>query len=346
MSIFNCSAEMARFQDEEIRLSQSDQKEMRERRNAGRVRLRTGLERDGCAVPTHHAQGSYAMHTMVQDADCDYDIDDGAYFREEDLEGEDDLPLDPRQARERVCHALTQDNRLASEAVVHRNCVRQEYPAGYHIDVPVYRITHENEGEDDEKEIYELASSDAWVRSDARAVTRWFKDRVSELNGDTDDGRQLRWVTRLTKGFARSRAEWKKKTCSGILITRLVVDEFVASPGRDDIALRDTWKRIVARLKLSSVVAHPVNDGNLAEEGDTCVKFLLDKFEGALETLKVLDRDCTRGEARKAWDDVFDTSFFTNQPDPSEDSNKGGRAAFVATESKTDRRDDAGGRYG
>lgn len=59
---------------------------MRGRRDAGRVRLESGLNLKTHPQPAEvESQGSYAMRTMVQDAGCDYDIDDGAYFRSEDL---------------------------------------------------------------------------------------------------------------------------------------------------------------------------------------------------------------------------------------------------------------------
>lgn len=346
MSTFDCSSEMEQFHDDDVRLPKSGQDEMRARRDAGRTRLYKGLERDGHEAPEIYSQGSYAMHTMVQDDDCDYDIDDGAYFWHEYLNDANDNPLRAKAARERVCNALTQDNRMAEPAKVHRNCVRQEYPTGYHIDVPVYRVAIVNSGEDDEQETYELASGDEWTRSDARAVTKWFKNSVQVLNGESDGGRQMRRVVRLTKAFARSHKNWKDKTCSGIVLTRLVVDEFVAATARDDVALRDTWKKIEARLKLSRVVEHPVNDNNLAEQGDECVGFFLGKLTNALDTLKVLDQGCTRSEARSVWDSVFNTSFFGKQPDPGSDDGTVGRSAFVNTESKVDRRDDGGGRYG
>ncbi|WP_241290085.1 cyclic GMP-AMP synthase DncV-like nucleotidyltransferase [Burkholderia stabilis] len=342
--MFDCHKEMSSFHGEEVTLTQTQRNEMRERRNNGRTRLESGLERDGHPLPDHHSQGSYAMHTMVQDDDNEYDIDDGAYFKEGDLVDANGNSLTPRQAKDRVRDALVQDKRMANDAEVHRNCVRQPYPQGYHIDIPVYRTIVEADANGRQTEKYELASENTWEVSDAREVTRWFKDHVSKAG---DNAKQLRKVVRLTKFYARSRKAWKERTGSGITITRLVCDEFAAVKDRDDQSLRDTWKRIHARLLRSLRVEHPVGETPLAKEGDEKVAFLRDKLKEALNNLLVLDNDPTRGEARAAWDKVFDTDFFCKQPSPSNGGDGGEKKSrFVVVDDRRDQRDDGGRRYG
>lgn len=355
MADINCNAEMTAYHRDEVTLSLNQQRDMRTRRDAGRTRLENGLATADKPQPREvRSQGSYQMRTMVQDPENDYDIDDGAYFRHGDLKDDDGLHLSPLAARQRVCNALRWDGRFNQEAEVKNNCVRQAYAAGYHIDVPVYRIMVVKDWQGNETERYELASGDAWVVSDARAVTRWFNNKVKELNGnDTElsegqtDGSQLRRVTKLTKKFAR-RADWKAETTSGITITKLVVDHFVASADRDDTALRETWKKINAALVCSTQVAHPVVEKNLAESGDDQVTHLRACLQAALDMLAVLDKDeCTRAQARQAWDDVFDTTFFSDQPDP--DATKkatAGGSVMEVTKIETARRDDGGGRFG
>lgn len=348
MSVFDCSGEMSKFHDSEVTLNGTEQTNMRERRNIGRERLKRGLEEGGFRKPSMiKSQGSYAMHTMVQDDGLDYDIDDGTYFQPEALQDIDENALTPEQARHRVCDALSRDQRFSKAAEVHTNCVRQEYAEGYHIDMPVYRIMVDDDGSGNVQETYELASGDAWEPSDARAVTRWFKDEVGNLNGeDGDDGCQMRRIVRLTKTFARSREEWKEETSSGILLTRLVVDDFKAVGGRDDESLLMTWKAIHERLLYSTVVEHPVNDKNLAGAHDSKVSFFRDCLDDALKELLILEEpDCTRGEARAAWDSVFNTAYMAKCPDPTE-SGGANKALFIATGRKTDSRDDGNGRFG
>lgn len=347
MAVFDCGEDMEKFHDDKINLSTDERTEMRERRNTGRRRLEIGLDEEEHPQPKITCtQGSYAMHTMVQDPGCDYDIDDGIYFAEDDLVDELGSPLKPQEAKERVCAALSRDKRFASPAEVLPKCVRQVYNEGYHIDMPVYRIRKEDDAQGGKREIFELAGDGSWDASDARATTRWFRKDVSARNeAHEDEGEQMRRITRLTKGQARSREDWKDETTSGIVITKLVVDHFMPSVGRDDEALLNTWKAIEAQLKKSTVVAHPVNASNLAEEGNPKVAFFRDKLSDALEELAILEKGCTRSEARKAWDAVFDSGYFQKLPDPT--VKEGAKKAFfIATSDKSDVRNDGNGRFG
>jgi hypothetical protein len=344
MTNIDCHADMTAFHRDEVTLSLGQQQAMRRRRDAGRTRLENGLDTAGHPQPREVcSQGSYQMRTMVQDPDNDYDIDDGAYFLDDDLKDGNGVALTPLEARQRVCDALKWDGRFKKEAEVKNNCVRQAYAEGYHIDVPVYRIV---DAEDDDTERFELASGDDWVVSDARAVTRWFNGLVGELNEGQADGSQMRRVTKLTKRFAR-RTGWKDSTTSGITISKLVVDHFVASTDRDDTSLRETWKAIHAALEVSTKVEHPVVDKNLSEAGDAKVEFFRDCLAEALEELNLLDKsNCTRAQAREAWDEVFNTDFFSDQPDP-DTAQKAALSTVINVKTvETARRDDGGGRFG
>jgi hypothetical protein len=343
MSVFNCHDAMTGFHADEVTLPQPEQTDMRKRRDAGRSRLKKGLIDDSKSQPdTIATQGSYAMRTMVQDPELDYDIDDGVYFSSNALEKSLGSNPTPLAARRMVRDALKKDERLKHEAEVRNNCVRQLYPEGYHIDIPVYRVTG-----DDGSEHFDLASGDQWTASDARAVTSWFNDIVGELNAGEPDGSQLRRVVRLTKKYGRSRKDWKKKVTSGICITKLVVDNFVAAQERDDEALLSTWKRIRAQLTQSLAVAHPVNPSTLSKgHNDPEVAFLRDKLAEALITLIVLeDSACTMEQANKAWDTVFDTSYFSDRSKGPGTGGKGG-PPLVKTSDRVPRRDDGDRRFG
>ena len=347
MPDIDCNIEMTNFHKDTVTLGLVQQKQMRANRNAGRKRLANGLDEAGNPQPREvHSQGSYQMRTMVQDDKNDYDIDDGAYFASDDLKDDEDNDLTPLAARERVCDALKWDGRLKKEASVKRNCVRQEYAEGHHIDVPVYRIVTTSNDDDETTEHFELASGDEWIESDARGVTSWYNGKVGTLNEGESDGSQMRRVTKLTKKFAR-RQNWKSKTTSGICITTLVVDYFNVSADRDDKSLRDTWKAIDKKLQKSSEIDHPVLDSKLASANDSAVVFFRDCLSDALKTLEALDQsDCTRKLAREAWDDVFDTDFFTKQQNDSGDDSNNKGSAMVVTSVETARRDDGGGRFG
>lgn len=348
MADIDCNSEMMNFHRDKVTLGVNQQERMRVNRNAGRKRLENGLDEAEKPQPKEmHSQGSYQMRTMVQDDENDYDIDDGAYFASEDLNDDKGNALTPLGARDRVCDALKWDGRLKKNAIVKRNCVRQDYAEGHHIDVPVYRIVTASKDNGETEEHYELASGDEWIESDARAVTSWYNDKVGTLNAGEDDGSQMRRITKLTKKFSR-RQQWKSKTTSGICITKLVVDHFVASAYRDDKSLRETWKAIDAKLQISTEIDHPVLDAKLASDGDEEVGFFRDCLHEALNDLEVLDQnDCTRKQAREAWNKVFDTDYFTGQPDKGNNNDDGSKsAAMTVTSVKTARRNDGGGRFG
>jgi len=73
--MFNCTDDVLGYHDDEVTLPQKDRNEMHDRRNANRDRLKRGLKRDEKPDPKEFkGQGSYAMKTMTQHPDKDYDI--------------------------------------------------------------------------------------------------------------------------------------------------------------------------------------------------------------------------------------------------------------------------------
>jgi len=132
------------------------------------------------------------------------------------------------------------------------NCVRVTYDTGYHVDIPVRRVVTVNEAGKEEIH-HELASAD-WKRSDAREVAKWFEDENDRQSPDSENGRQLRRVTREMKKFARSRSSWRDRVLSGFGITKLVTECFRPNAEREDKALHNTMKAIRDRLNLDLVV--------------------------------------------------------------------------------------------
>ena len=134
--MYDCSKDVLAYHDEKVTLPPDEQKEMRNRRDANRDRLNTRLKDAGKPVPKMFiTQGSYAMHTMVQDSDNDYDIDDGVYFTQSSLKKNDGTDISPREAKHMVCNAL-QDDRFDKKPQVRKSCVRVFYKEGYHVDLP------------------------------------------------------------------------------------------------------------------------------------------------------------------------------------------------------------------
>jgi hypothetical protein len=310
MTQYDCHDRMVGFQKAEIDLSAEEWQDLSDKRDTNRGRLKGGLKRDGEPNPVGcHTQGSYAMDIMTQHPEKDYDIDDGVYFTKDSLVGPRGGDKSPGDAKEMVRKAV-HDEKFSKAPEVRTNCVRVYYNEGFHVDIPVYRRTRNADGTFS----YELASV-TWRESDPREVTRWFRKAVKDKSANLTNGGQLRRITRLIKGFARSRESWRDQIATGFMIAKLVVEHFVQYESREDISLRETMRAIHYRLKhVSLEVEHPVLDEMLTrDDEDSRTAFLRDKLEWALGELEVLDKwDCTETQANKAWDKVFATTYFTD----------------------------------
>lgn len=313
--MFDCSDDVWSYHNDEVTLPQPARTAMRDRRNANRDRLRDSLKDAGKPQPfAFHKQGSYAMLLMVQHDDNHYDIDDGVYFTKEDLDGARGGEMSALDARKMVRDAVD-DGSFKTAPEVRQNCVRVFYAAGYHVDMPVYRKRIEKRIFGGDEEIYEIAGAD-WKRSDSRLVTDWFDTENQKQSPDTENGRQLRRITRLIKKYAQSRASWKGQIASGFAITKLVTECYQPNADREDSALRSTMKAIKDRLDWNLVIQHPTTPNETISKGndDPKIRFLHDKLKQALADLEVLDdKNCTREQALKAWDKVYCTEFFSGR---------------------------------
>ena len=323
-TMHDCAKDVKAHHDEAVTLRDKDRSAMRKKRDANRKRLKDGLAGDSKPAPIEmKSQGSYEMRTMVQHEENDYDIDDGAYFRKEDLVGEREAEMTSLQARKMVRDAID-DGCFKTPPEVRKNCVRVHYEAGYHVDVPVYRkvVTKDIFGR--EAAHYELAGP-SWVRSDARDVTGWFLD---ENDRQSADGNQLRRVTRQLKAFARSRDSWGGNILSGFGITALVVECFRGDAVRDDLALHDTMRAIRDRLNWRLEIDHPVTPGGkiTKDANDAKARYFRERLTEALNNLQPLhEAACTRERALGCWDKVFNTTFYSDRKD------RGRAAAAVLT---------------
>ena len=182
----NCSDDVLAHHDEEVTLPQAKRTNMRDRRDANRNRLKTGLKKNEKPAPCEFVkQGSYAMKTMVQHPNNDYDIDDGVYFNKEELVGDRGAEMSGLQVRQMVRDALD-DGSFKKAPEVRSNCVRAYYAAGYHVDLPAYRRVTVTDFRGNETYHHELASSE-WKRSDARDVTDWFDRENTGQSPDHDE---------------------------------------------------------------------------------------------------------------------------------------------------------------
>lgn len=314
--MFNCSDDVLAHHDSDVTLPQADRSEMSKRRDSNRRRLKNGLAADDLPLPLFfESQGSYKMKTMVQHPEQDYDIDDGVYFAKDDLVGTRGAYLTSLQARQRVRDALD-DGSFETPPEIRKNCVRVYYKKGYHVDVPVYREIPADDEDNDTGEVYYELAGPAWIRSDARNVTEWFDDENRTQSPDESNGRQLRRTVRQLKFFARSRDSWKDNILSGFGITKLVTECYSADLDREDRSLYDSMVAIRDRLNRDLEIEHPVTPGATITKGDDDPKarFFRDKLSDAIANLDPLfEWNCDSAKARKCWDKVFNTTFFSDR---------------------------------
>ncbi len=305
--MIDCSREIKKFHEQEVRLGGPERDEMRQRRKENQDRLKAGLEREDKPLPKRHIkQGSYAMHTMVHQPDKDYDIDDGAVFCREELKGAQGGDMSARGARDMVRDALD-DGSFKTPPETLKNCVRVYYEAGYHVDVPVYREFEDDSG----RTVLEIASSD-WRKSDPTDLTTWFNNAVVAKSPDSVNGRQMRREVCLVKKFARSRKGWKLPC--GLILSVLADEGYTANNGRDDETLYDLMQAIYNRLLVAGhQVFNPCDQSEELTKGadDPKVQELEDRLTWALDRLRdVKSETCDKNEALKRWNDIFNTDFF------------------------------------
>ncbi|ROT46866.1 hypothetical protein CHR62_02170 [Pusillimonas sp. NJUB218] len=257
------------------------------------------------------------MHTLNQCVHTDYDIDVAVIFEN------DDLPEDAADARKRVRDALAEKcSNFTKEPEARKNAVTIWYAEGYHIDFAVYRRRTNWLGDT----VIEHAGGDGWTERDPLSYTNWFTDKVTTMSPHTTlesllgtkvtvSKQQLRRIVRFVKAFARSRSSWALP--GGIIISTLVCEVYKSHPTRDDVALHDTLKALLTRLKANVHVDNPVQPGmrfTAYERRCKEVERLRDCLEEKLPSLDVLHRsDCTALQASAAWDAIFWHDFWAEQ---------------------------------
>jgi hypothetical protein len=324
---YDANKHLVSFHDDRVFVTESELTTYRNRREANRARLKTGLDKDNDPQPSEHVQqGSYAMDTMVNSDTETSDIDDGAVFTRNSLKGERGGDKSPADAKEMVRKALASGNSFKAPPEVRNNCVRVHYNDGFHVDVPVYRSYEENGNQ-----IKELASS-SWVASKPEDITNWFKGQVSAKSPDTVKGRQMRRVVRLLKYWTKSRSSWKMP--SGFVLS-VLTDEAYQSGGwneRDDQALLAVMRGIKNRITWDEKVYRPVTPRDEITSGRTYsrIQKLRDELTNAISELSKIERaDCDELMALKDLKSVFCTDFFDTRIKELEDGGGSAKAAAV-----------------
>lgn len=328
--MFNYSEQIQAYEADCVTLPQAVKDKLRDHREANRNRLKRNRPENIRLNDDHFIpQGSMAIGTTVQEENNAYDIDDGVWFHKDDLRKKDGTAYTARETQEMVRDAL-KDPSFNKQPELHNNCVRVFYAEGHHVDVPCYRKLDANT----DKERQELAGANGFTPSDPTEINRWFLEHVEALNKQRDGaGSQLRVMIRLMKRFARSRgADWDMP--NGLKLTMLVEECAPSYYERDDEAFYWLLSKLKTRLATNLEVENRAQtktprDKLTKSASDTNMLELRKRVSEVLDRLVVLHHpDCTKKQAREAWDWVFQSDGFFEAYD--KDSAKT-RALFAKT---------------
>jgi len=320
--MFDVNSYLSKFYEEHVRLGPERRKVLSGNRDACLERLRQGLKKlaeEGVkkagVFDRTLDQGSYAMHTLNQQRNDDYDLDEAVIF------SKDALPDGAADARKRVQEALERmGGNFAKPPEARTNAVTVWYAEGHHIDLAIYRENKTWLGE----KYLEHAGPD-WAKRDPAEMNAWFDKQVADKEPSSfwqkktvKDG-QLRRVVRFVKAFAKSRASWSLP--GGMILTTLTSEVFVSDLDRDDVSLYKTLIALRDRLKGNWTVTSPLDGSDLTAKParSSQVRRFRKRLEEVLPRLAVLNSDkCTLPDALGAWNNVFRHEFWGDARDEAE----------------------------
>ena len=270
-----------------VALTSGKKESLRKARDAIRDRIRKYFrEKLKVALPNFLGQGSYAMGTIVNPLDGEFDIDDGIYLQHTDENDSSKWPT-PETVHSWLINAT--DGHTKEKPIDKRTCVRVCYAGQYHVDIPSYANLN---GE------YMLAEKGkkGWHRSDPLALTVWFREHV-KMHGE-----QLPRVVRYLKAWTDFQSGRRGKMPSGLILTVLAAYHFHADE-RDGLSLVNTVQAIANAVYPIFCVYNPVDieeelTARLTDEQKTRFqKAISDLASDAVLAIKTDDRE----EASKLW---------------------------------------------
>lgn len=301
--MFDLSNEFQKFYDNEVRLSQNEICNLREKKKINIDRLKEGLSEYNNDNNTNYKiartieQGSVAMSTIIRNENKDYDIDVAVIFDKNNIED-----IGPNAIQNIIIDSLKRKcTNMKKDPYSKTNCVRIEYMDGYHIDLAIYRRYKSYNDE----YVYEHAGSE-WKERNPYSINNWFGEEISTI------GDNLRKVVRLSKYFCNSRENWNMP---GGLIQTVLCDENFTQKNRIDEIFYNTIFSIKEKLKYNKDILNPTSNQSLilTEEHKNKIENLYNRLSTYLEKLDILfDENCTYKNACDAWYDFFNNKYWNN----------------------------------
>lgn len=314
----DCNILFRRFY-EKTNLSSSKKENLRVSRDAVRDKIKTFFKKTlDAQVPDFCFQGSFAIKTVVNPLDGEYDIDDGVYLQ--------NLPNDKNKwpSTEKVHKWIVNAvENHTDETQDKTNCVRVVYKGKYHIDLPIY-------GEDKGETLLARKGTESWTRSDPKEFTEWFHRKL-KIHGE-----QMRRNVQYLKAWK----DYKSLEFPSIAITILVGENHISFEERDDQSLFYTIDKILYQLKNDKAVKKPVYpyENVLGKLSDNQIDRIITKLEAlksdAEKALSLSNYDTSK--ASELWERQFGDRFPINQSE--NDKAKHTAPSLIVTENEIERR--------
>lgn len=288
----DCHDLFQKFYDN-IKLTDSKKESLRSARDAIRDRIKEHfkevLEKQ---IPEFRSQGSFAMFTVVNPLNGEFDIDDGVYLQ--------NLPPDisqwpsPETVHKWIYNAVS--GHTKEVPTNKRTCVRVTYAGNYHVDLPIYSPL-------DEESYLAEKGDKGWHESDPIAFAKWFIGRVGIK------GEQLRRIVCYIKAWANFKSS-KGKLLNSFLLTILVANNFEKSD-KDDVSFSATSRNIYDSINTSTNISNPVDSDEIVSSrvSESQWSYFKENLSELLNNASTALKNDDKEEASKIWRKEFGERF-------------------------------------
>lgn len=279
---------------EKIKLDNSKKSSLESSRKGIREKIENYFSNElKVAKPTFFSQGSFALKTVVNPINGEYDIDDGVYIQH--LDNEDSTKWESVETVHNWIYDAVK-NHTKTPPRHKKPCIRVIYAGEYHADLPVYCELND---------VIHLAHTEKrWHPNDPKILTKWFQDKFK------NSGEQVRTNIILLKAWADNNS----KLCempAGIILSILVCENYKSSKC-DDTSFANTVKNISQKISSEFKIVNPINDKEILTDKLTASQ--KSNFVSLITTLsndadKAIEEATSLKDACKLWKNQFGDRF-------------------------------------
>lgn len=243
--------------------------------------------------PRFRSQGAYAINTLVNPINGEFNLNDGVYLLHLDNQEDRNWPTGAT-VHGWLLKALYNFGR--AKIIENGTYVRVQYKGLYNVDLRVYGMLN--------GQVKQAVKGIDWIQCDPHALVQWFKNHVSS------HGEQLLRIIRYVKAWSDFQSLNSEQMPISLLLSVLAVRHFQEN-ARDDVALAYTFKVISKAVISYFSIPNPVDH---KEELAGHLSFAqMKRFCTAIEEAAATAVRAIRGyDAREAsilWQSLFGNRF-------------------------------------